>query len=257
MPNFPILLKEAKLRLLQMHYESGVGHIGGNLSCLDSILLLHAQIMDAQDLFVLAKGHAAGALYVSLWATGKLPEAQLRQFHQDGSKMAGHPPPRWIPEIPIATGSLGHGFPVACGMALARKLNNTPGRVYCLMSDGEWQEGSNWEALIFAHHQKLDNLTVLIDLNGLQGFGTTAEVASMTDLSRRLQGFGVSVKEVDGHDYQALAAELEKPADCFEIVILRTIKGKGVFYMENTVAWHYLPMTEELYLIAVDEVSKT
>lgn len=257
MRDFQILLKKVKLRLLRMHYESGVGHIGGNLSCLDSILLLHSQLMKKYDLFVLSKGHAAGALYVSLWAIGKLSDEHLCRFHQDGSKMAGHPPPQWLPEIPIATGSLGHGFPVSCGMALARKLNNTPGRIYCFMSDGEWQEGSNWEALIFAYHQNLNNLTVLIDLNGLQGFGTTDEVASMGDLCQRLQGFGVSVREVDGHDQRALVSVLKETSWCFEIVILHTIKGQGVSFMENRVDWHYLPMTKELYRSAVDEVSKT
>lgn len=251
-----MLLKKAKLRLLQMHYESGVGHIGGNLSCLDSVLLLHTCIMEKHDLFVLSKGHSAGALYVSLWVAGRLTDAQLRQFHQDGTKMAGHPPPQWNSDIPFATGSLGHGFPVSCGMALARKLNNAPGRIYCLMSDGEWQEGSNWEALIFAHHQKLHNLTVLIDLNGLQGFGTTDEVASMADLIHRIQGFGVPVKGVDGHDYSALKSTLENPSGRFEILVLRTIKGKGVSFMEDKVDWHYLPMSAALYQNAVNEVRK-
>ncbi len=240
-----------------MHYESGVGHIGGNLSCLDSILLLHARIMKEQDMFILSKGHAAGALYISLWAAGRLAEEKLGEFHGDGSKMSGHPPPGWIPEIPVATGSLGHGFPVACGIALARKLEHMPGRIYCLMSDGEWQEGSNWEALVFARHHQLDNLTVLVDLNGLQGFGTTDGVATMTDLSARLQGFGVTVRELDGHDHASLASNLEKSPSCFEVMVMKTVKGKGVSYMEDKLEWHYLPMTEEQYRIAVDEVSRS
>ena len=257
MDSFHNLLKKVKLRLLKMHYESRVGHIGGNLSSLDSLLLLHSQIMKEEDIFILSKGHAAGALYVVLWAVKKLSEEQLGQFHQDGTKLAGHPPPLWIPEIPIATGSLGHGFPVACGIAMAKKLNKTPGRVYCLMSDGEWQEGSNWEALIFASHQKLNNLTILIDLNGLQGFGTTSEVASMAKLSSRLERFDVSVHEVDGHDHHALGSTLNNNPSCLEIVIMHTVKGNGVSYMENSLDWHYLPMTEELYQIAKDEVSKS
>jgi len=241
---------------LQMHYECKVGHIGGGLSCLDSLLLLQSKIMGDNDLFVLSKGHAAGALYVSLWAIGKITDEQLMEFHTDGTKLAGHPPPQWLPEIPIATGSLGHGFPVACGMSLGRKLKKIPGRIYCLMSDGEWQEGSNWEALIFAHHQELNNLTLLVDLNGLQGFGTTGDVASMNDLYTRFQGFGVQVSEVDGHDPEAMERELRKNSNCFEILILHTVKGNGVSYMENTLDWHYLPMTRKLYHVAVEEVSK-
>jgi len=256
MDSFHVILKEAKLRLLRMHFESNVGHIGGNLSCLDAVLLLHTQFLEENDLFVLSKGHAAGTLYVALWVTGKVSEEQLVQFHQDGTKMTGHPAPNWLSEIPIATGSLGHGFPAACGMALARKLNNAPGRIYCLTSDGEWQEGSNWEALIFAHHQKLNNLTVLVDLNGLQGFGTTDDVASMTDLAHRIRSFGVSVSEIDGHDHLAISNELNRKTSEVKIVILHTVKGNGVSYMEDSLDWHYLPMTDELYRIAVDEVSK-
>ncbi len=240
-----------------MHYESGVGHIGGNLSCLDCMLLLHLHIMQEDDLFVLSKGHSAGALYISLWAAGKISESQLREFHGDDTQLAGHPPPRWLPEIPVATGSLGHGFPVSCGIALARKIRNRSGRIYCLMSDGEWQEGSNWEALIFAAHQQLDNLTVLVDVNGLQGFGTTAEVASMTDLLQRLQGFGVSASEIDGHDHHALESVLRRPPAGFEVILLRTIKGKGVGFMENSLSWHYLPMSKEHYRSAMKEVDES
>lgn len=251
------LLKKVKLRLLRMHYESGVGHIGGNLSCLDTVFLLHNQIMQPKDLFVLAKGHAAGALYASLWAKGELAENQLRRFHQDGSKMSGHPVSGWTPGITVATGSLGHGFSVACGISLAKKLRKEEGRVYCLTSDGEWQEGSNWEGLIFAHHNRLDNLTVFVDANGLQGFGTVEEVASMGNLLTRISSFEVAVREIDGHDLNELETAIVKASGRFEVIILRTTKGKGVSFMENRMEWHYLPLTEEKYQIAVSEVEMT
>ncbi len=250
-------LKRVKLRLLQMHFKSGVGHIGGNLSCVDTIFLLHNHIMQAHDLFILAKGHAAGALYVSLWAKGELSENQLRQFHQDGSKMSGHPIPGWTPGITVATGSLGHGFSLACGIALAKKLRAEPGRVFCLTSDGEWQEGSNWEGLIFANHNRLDNLTLLVDSNSLQGFGTVEEVASMGNLRKRISSFGIPVREIDGHDLNEIDAAINKTVNQFEVIILRTTKGKGVSFMENRLEWHYLPLDEDKYRLAVSEVEMT
>ncbi len=237
-----------------MHYESGVGHIGGNLSALDAMLLLHQRVMGPEDVFVLSKGHSIGALYVTLWLTGEVSDAQLEQFHGDASKLAGHPVPGWTPGIPVATGSLGHGLPVACGIALARRFEGRSGRVYCLTSDGEWQEGSNWEALIFANHNRLANLTLLVDANGLQGFGSTGDVASMDALAGRIESFGVRVAEVDGHDPEALDAALGGDAPGPQVLILHTIKGKGVSFMENEMKWHYLPLSDQQYARAIREV---
>ena len=250
------IARKAKLRLLRMHYESRVGHIGGNLSALDTLLVLHHRVLGPDDAFVLAKGHAAGALYVTLWSVGQLTDSDLEQFHAEGSKLAGHPAPGWNRAIPVATGSLGHGFPMAAGIALAKKLGGLSGRVYCLTSDGEWQEGSNWEALVFARHRKLNQLTVLVDANGLQGFGTVSEVASLEPLRERLAGFGVRVDEVDGHDLNSLTHALSMPSDEFRVVILRTVKGKGVSFMENRVEWHYLPLDDDLYARALEEIER-
>ena len=150
-------IQQSKKRLLQMHFESGVGHIGGNLSCLDSLMVLHHKIMNKDDLFVLSKGHAAGALYVTLWSLGRLSDDELKLFHKDHTKLSGHPAPGWLKDIPFATGSLGHGFSLAAGLALSKKIKGEPGRVFCVTSDGEWEEGSNWEALIFSVHQKLNS----------------------------------------------------------------------------------------------------
>ena len=190
----------ARLRLLRMHYESGVGHLGGNLSCLDVMLVLHHEILGPADQFVLSKGHSAGAYYVTLWSHGRLDEDDLRQFHKDGTRLSGHPPTSGIEEILFATGSLGHGLSLAAGLALAKRLKGEAGRVYCLTSDGEWNEGSCWEALIFARHHRLDNLTIVVDLNGLQGFGTTREVADLDPLAEKFRAFGVPTREIDGHD---------------------------------------------------------
>lgn len=166
------LSTSAKVRLLRMHYESGVGHIGGNLSCLDLLLTLHHRVLGREDQFILSKGHAAGAYYVTLWTLGKLTDQELSSFHKDGTRLSGHPPPLSVDSILFATGSLGHGLSIAAGLALAKRLQRESGRVFCLTSDGEWNEGSCWEALIFSRHHRLDNLTLMVDLNGLQGFGT-------------------------------------------------------------------------------------
>lgn len=246
------LARRARRRLLRMHFERRIGHLGGNLSALDAMLTLHHEVMEPTDDFILSKGHSAGALYITMWSRGLLTDEDLASFHADGTLLAGHPVPGWSDRIPIATGSLGHGMPVAVGMALARHLNGQPGHVYCLTSDGEWQEGSMWEALIFLAHRRLPNITVLIDLNGLQGFGSTRSVASMDDLGARLQAFGLPVVHVDGHDHSAIAeATRGNPG---ALILLHTTKGKGVSFMENRMEWHYLPMSAEQYSVALGEL---
>jgi len=240
-----------------MHHAAGVGHIGGNLSSLDALLVLHHSVMVSDDTFILSKGHAAGALYIALWSTGELSDAELDQFHADGSKLSGHPAPGWTPGIPFATGSLGHGLPVAAGIALARRLDRRPGRVFCLCSDGEWQEGSNWEALIFARHQQLDSLVLLVDVNGLQGFGTTEEVGGISNLAERFEAFGIPTLECDGHDPSAIESALAAEAQGPRAVLLRSVKGKGVSFMEGKLEWHYLPLDDDLYARAVAELERS
>jgi transketolase len=247
-------LARARLRLLQMHFEAGVGHIGGNLSALDLLMVVHHELMRPGDAFVLSKGHSAGALYVTLWTLGRLDDEALKTFHRDDTLLAAHPPPAGLADVLFATGSLGHGLPLSCGLALSRKLRGEAGRVWCLMSDGEWNEGSNWEALIFARQQGLANLTVIVDLNGLQGFGTTAEVADLRPLATKLRDFGWEVEEVDGHDAAAVAAAGRRAGAAPRAILAATTKGRGVSFMEDRMEWHYLPLTPELYEQAVREV---
>lgn len=248
------LRNRARLRLLQMHFEAGVGHIGGNLSALDILLSLHHVAMRAGDSFVLSKGHAAGAMYITLWSTGRLPEEQLKTFHKDGTTLSGHPPTHGIPDILFATGSLGHGLGLANGLAVAKKLKDESGRVYCLTSDGEWNEGSSWESLIFARHQRLDNLTVIVDANGLQGFGTTKEVADLEPLAAKFRAFDLTTLEIDGHDPIALSQALGRRDAGPLVIVANTRKGCGVSFMENRMEWHYLPMNAEQYAQAVREI---
>jgi transketolase len=250
-------VNRARKRLLQMHFESGVGHIGGNLSCIDAMMLTFHEFVGDKDRFILSKGHSAGALYVTLWSLNRLSDESLKSFHKDDTLLAGHPPAFGIQDILFATGSLGHGLSLSAGTALAMKLKGQSGSVYCLTSDGEWQEGSTWEAMIFAAHRNLSNLTILVDHNNLQGFGGTDEVASMSPLADKLQGFNLDIQTVDGHDLEALRSILTQPADKCRLIILKTVKGHGVSFMENRMEWHYLPLKSEQYLKAVEELGTT
>jgi transketolase len=251
------ILRRARLRLLQMHYESGVGHIGGNLSSLDLMLTLYHRVAQNNDHFILSKGHSAGALYTTLWSLGRLSDDDLKSFHKEDTLLSGHPPPKGIADILFATGSLGHGLGLAAGVALGNRLLGETGRVFCLMSDGEWNEGSNWESLAFAAHQKLENLTIIIDLNGLQGFGSTQEVNDISPLADKLARFGLNVSTIDGHDPEAIERALFARADGKPTaVVAKTVKGHGISFMENKMEWHYLPMSANQYAQAMEEVGR-
>jgi transketolase len=254
---FEDVIREARSRLLQMHHDSGVGHIGGNLSCIDILMTLFHRVLSPDDAFILSKGHAAGALYTTLWSLGRVTDEELEQFHKDGTKFSGHPSPNHIADIPFATGSLGHGLSLAAGLALGKSFNKSPGRVFCVTSDGEWQEGSTWEALMFASHRPL-SLTVIVDSNGLQGFGTTTAVAGMPLLTTRLRAFGVPVTEIDGHDIAEIErvtlSTLSTPGP--QIIVARTHKGSGVSFMQDKMEWHYLPLKDDEYRQAVQEIWK-
>jgi transketolase len=238
------LLNQARRRLLDMHFRARVGHLGGNLSCIDALMLLHHDIMGSDDRFILSKGHSAGALYVTLASIGKLADADLETFHKDGTRLAGHPPAMGIDGVAFATGSLGHGLSLAAGLAMAARLQGANRRIFCLMSDGEWQEGSTLEAAIFATHQRLGNLAILVDHNRLQGFGSTAETASMDPLQKRLSGLAFDTRVCDGHDLADMRRALTQGGDRPVLVILNTVKGHGIPGVEGTMASHYLPPTE-------------
>jgi transketolase len=245
--NFGALLRTTKLRLLQLHRDANCGHIGGNFSCIDAMMTLHHQVMGPHDRFVLSKGHSAGALYVTLWSQGKVTDQELQTFARDDSAFPGHPSGAGIPGLMFSTGSLGHGPSLAAGLALAARHQANGRQVYCLCSDGEWQEGSCWEALNFAIHQRLDNLTILVDQNGMQGFGSTAEVMSCDDLTPRFVAFGAHVQHIDGHDPHAICAALKAPAaGAPRVITLKTVKGRGLHF-EGLLESHYLPLSAAHY----------
>jgi transketolase len=232
-----------------MVYKTSSGHIGGDMSCLDALTVLYDRVMDTKcmlrgeadaDHFVLSKGHCAEALYTVLADHGFISEAELNTYAQFGTHLAGHPT-RSLRGVDIATGALGHGFPVACGMALGCKMNCSKGHIYTLMGDGEQAEGSVWEAAMFAAKYKLDNLTAMVDRNRLQISGDTEDIMPLDDLGARYAAFGWHVLSVDGHDYDAVYGALKtRVADRGVLVILNTVKGKGSRVMENLPQWHHL-----------------
>ena len=243
-------------KLLSMHYDAGVGHIGGNLSALDAMIQVFHNHLKPQDIFILSKGHSAGALYISLWSIGKISEDQLKTFHQEDTMLPGHPPSTGIDGIEFATGSLGHGLSLASGTALSRKMKRANDRVYCLTSDGEWQEGSTWEALFFAIHHQLDNLTILVDHNNLQGFGKVGDIASMSPLWEKLNGLNIRIDIIDGHNIEEINDSLKNATGKLTIIFLKTIKGKGVSFLENKMESHYLPLSKEQYETALLEINQ-
>jgi len=253
---FPEILRDTKLRLLRLHREANCGHVGGNFSCIDALMALHHRVMKPDDRFVLSKGHSAGALYAALWSLGRISEEELQTFTCDDSLLPGHPSGRGIPGLMFATGSLGHGPSLAAGLAVAARHRGQGHQIFCLCSDGEWQEGSCWEALTFAIHQRLANLTLLIDQNGLQGFGRTADVISCDDLTGRIGAFGVDVRRVNGHDCDAIVKVLSRPPDgAPRVVILDTVKGRGMPF-EDSLESHYLPLSESQYEAARQAIER-
>ena len=247
--------------ILGLYHRAKAGHIGTSLSCLEILVDLCFRRMGPEDVVILSKGHAAVALYTVLAKSGRMDEAELATFYQDGTRLAAHPPcGREIPAIPFGTGSLGHGLALATGLVLAQRFTGRRFRVWCIVSDGECNEGSTWEAALFAAQHRLAALTVIVDANGLQGFGRTREVLDTEPLADKWRAFGFAVAEAaDGNCFAGLDEAYTKLAATPEgdtrphCLIARTVKGHGVSYMENRLEWHYLPMNDEQYQQALRE----
>jgi len=245
-------------KLLACIKRAGAGHTGGDLSCLDILNVLYNRILNVspetfddpgRDRYIQSKGHSVEALYVVLADKGFFPESDLETLCRYGSPYVGHPT-RKIRGIEQNTGALGHGLAFGVGVALAAKMDNAAYRVYTLLGDGELAEGSNWESMMAAAHYRLDNLIAIIDRNTLQITGPTEDVCGLEPLGQKLEAFGWSVVAVDGHDVAALGRvfggpplEVGKPS----AVIARTIKGKGVSFMENDPKWHHHVPDDEQY----------
>jgi transketolase len=251
--------------VIEQSKRANVGHIGSALSIADLLAALYAAPLASvapedpdRNRFVLSKGHAALGLYGALYACGRLTSEQLDSFCADGTELVGHPEYQ-LADIDFSTGSLGHGLPMATGASLAAKIARSQRRVYALLSDAECNEGSVWEAAMFAAQHRLSNLAILVDVNGQQALGYTKDVLNLEPLAERWRSFGWSVDELDGHDLQALTSALARiesdPGDRPHVILARTVFGRGVSFMESKIEWHYLPMSDDQYSMALAELA--
>jgi transketolase len=251
--------------VLMMTSLGGSSHIGSIFSVCDILAVLYGSVLNYRpnepqwidrDRFILSKGHAGAGVYASLAESGFIPLEKLKTHYQDGSDLSGHVSHKGIPGVELSTGSLGHGLPVAAGMALAAKINKNEHNIFVLMSDGECDEGSNWEAILFAAHHNLNNLVAIIDRNMLQSIKTTEETLSLEPFVDKWKAFGWEVVEINGHNHKQIFEECvnrnltEKPL----CIIANTIKGKGVSFMENQTLWHYRSPQGQEYDRALEEL---
>ena len=255
--------KQIRRVILEQSKRAHVGHIGSALSVADIIAALYDGVLRVsepkdpeRDRFVLAKGHAMLAVYAALFLKGWLSKEDLNTYCGDGTMLGVHPE-YGLRGVDFASGSLGQGLSMAAGAALAARLQQSPRRAFALLSDAECNEGSVWEAVMFAAHQRLSNLIAIVDLNGQQALGYTEEVLSLSPMAARWRAFGWDVHEVDGHNVAALQttlAGLHTAAGPPHVLIARTTFGKGVSYMEGQIKWHYWPMSDAEYRQAMQEV---
>ncbi|MBR4163124.1 MAG: transketolase [Solobacterium sp.] len=242
--------KNIRINIIKQVSNAKSGHPGGSLGATDILTVLYFEVMDItaenvktkdRDRFVLSKGHASPALYATLAEKGIIPAEELMTFRKLHTRLQGHPDMHSLPGVDMSTGSLGQGLSAAVGMALANRLNKNDHRIYALVGDGEAEEGQIWEAAMAAHHYKLDNLCAVIDENGLQIDGWTKDVISPAPFKEKFEAFGWHVIEIDGHDYEQIknafdeAKTVKGRPTC---IVAKTIKGKGVSYMENVADWH-------------------
>ncbi|MCQ2069866.1 MAG: transketolase [archaeon] len=260
------IANKLRLDVIEMTTAAGSGHPGGSLSAADAIAALYFRVMNIdpadpykedRDRFVLSKGHAAPILYAALAERGYFPTEELITLRKIGSRLQGHPSYREVPGVEVTTGSLGQGLSMACGIALAGKLDKKDYRVYCLLGDGELQEGQNWEAAMFARAKGLNNMTVLVDRNKLQICGNTEEVLALDPLPEKFRAFGWNVTIVDGHNIRQIIEACFKASQAKKgpsVIILNTVKGKGVSFMENNVGFHGRSCKPDEYEKAVEEL---
>jgi transketolase len=259
------IARRIRARLVEMSHVAETPHVGSSLSCVDILVVAYwgflqidaARPLDPdRDRFILSKGHAATALYAVLADRGFFDSQLLDTYNEDGGCLPEHPGLQCVPGVEAATGSLGHGLPIALGMALAARIQGRASRCLVLMSDGECQEGSVWEAAMFAPAQRLDTVTVMVDYNKWQATGRSDEIMALAPLVEKWRAFGWDAREVDGHDLDALLAALRGEPDGSgrpRAIICHTVKGKGVSFMEDDNNWHYrIPTAEEVQKARID-----
>jgi len=254
--------------IIESVYNAKSGHPGGSLSIADVLTYLYFvemnvdpqnPKMDDRDRLVLSKGHCSPGLYSVLAQRGFFPVDELKTFRKIGSRLQGHPDMKGVPGVDMSSGSLGQGISAACGMALGAKISDKNYRVYTILGDGEIEEGQVWEAAMFAGNKKLDNLCAIVDYNGLQIDGKLSEVCSPEPIDEKFKAFGWNVIVIDAHDfelYEKAFNEAKTTKDKPTVIIQKSIKGKGVSYMENAVSWHGAAPNDEQYEIAVKEINE-
>ena len=257
---------KVRMGIVESTHAAKCGHPGGSLSAADLFTYLYCKEMNVdpknpkwedRDRFVLSKGHTAPGLYAALAQRGFFPVEDLITLRKAGSYLQGHPNMNTVPGVDMSTGSLGQGISTACGMALAAKVKGKDYRVYTLLGDGEIQEGQVWEACMFASHYKLDNLCVIIDNNGLQIDGDVAKVMSPYPIVEKLEAFGFHTQAIDGHDMEAIEAALNAAKAVKgqpSAIVMKTVKGKGVSFMENNAAWHGVAPNDAQFEQAMNEL---
>ncbi|MBQ2972612.1 MAG: transketolase [Ruminococcus sp.] len=261
-----ILAAKARRGAIVGTFNAKSGHPGGSLSAADIFTYLYFKEMNVdptnpdwadRDRFVLSKGHCCPSLYAVLALKGFFPMEELEKLRHVGAMLQGHPDMKGTPGIDMSTGSLGQGISAACGMALCAKIDNKDYRVYTVLGDGECEEGQVWEAAMFAAHKGLDNLVVFVDFNGLQIDGTTAQVGGVEPIDKKFESFGFNVLNIDGHNFDEIEAALNNARATKGVptaIIAKTVKGKGVSFMENQVGWHGKATNAEEYEIALKEL---
>ena len=259
----PVTASRVRRIILEQSRRANVGHIGSALSIADIVAALYGQVFAGldpddpnRDRFVVSKGHAVLAVYAALFLRGWMSREALDTYCADDSLLGVHPE-RELFGVDFSTGSLGHGLSIAAGSALAARLQAASRRAVALVSDAECNEGSLWEAVMFAAHHQLANLIAIVDLNGQQALGYTSDVLSLTPMSDRWHAFGWDVHQVDGHDAPAMArtiAALDVVKGAPHVLIAKTVFGHGVSYMESRIKWHYMPMSEDEYQRALQEI---
>ncbi|HHV50925.1 MAG TPA: transketolase [Candidatus Avimonas sp.] len=263
-----IIATKIRMAAIEGTYHAKSGHPGGSLSIADLLSVLYFSHMKVdpsnpfwpqRDRLVLSKGHSAPALYGALALKGYFPVEEMSRLRQVGSHLQGHPDMKGTPGVDMTTGSLGQGVSAAVGMALAGKLDNADYRVYAILGDGEIEEGQVWEAAMFASHKKLDNLCLIVDNNNLQIDGTVEEVNSPYPIVEKFAAFGFNVLTIDGHDLEQIENALNQAKECKgkpTVIVQRSVKGKGVSFMENQVGWHGVAPNQEQYTLAMNELKE-
>lgn len=252
--NYKTLSLKIRKSILKIANSSQCSHIGSNLSIVDILSVLYGKFLkNKKNSFILSKGHACLAQYCFLKEMGIITDKTLNTFGKDGTILMSHASHK-VPGVNLSTGSLGHGLPVATGIALANKINKKKSKMFVLLSDGELDEGSNWESILFSCHQKLNNLVVIIDYNKLQSIDTVKNTLNLEPLDKKFKSFGFKVVNINGHNHDQIFKALNSKSLKPLVVIANTIKGKGVSFMENSVLWHYKSLNSEDYQKALKVV---